>query len=349
MIYPWQQASWQRLIAIGERRAHALLFAGAPGQGKRSFAEHYASHMLCKQPVAGGAACEVCAGCRLRLSGNHPDLLRIVPVADLDDAEERAGKAKPSTQIVIEQVRQLRERLEVSAHQGGIRVVLIDPAEAMNKNTANALLKLLEEPPPQTVFLLISSAPRGLLPTIRSRCQQWDFPRPDRVQTAQWLADHAGDQTERGDALLALCGGMPVAAAELAAEDGDALRARFVADVLSVPRKDPLMLAGDWDAWVRPKKGARSVFDMTRLVHWMLRWVWDLTSTRLGGAARYFPDRQNELSALASGANRAAMLDCYNSCIQIRRAVSHPLNARLLLEDMLLRYARAVSTAGDRS
>ncbi len=349
MIYPWQQTSWQRLVAIGERRGHALLFAGAPGQGKRDFAECYAAHLLCERPAADGCACGQCAGCKLRLSGNHPDLLRMVPAAEQDDAEASPGKTKPSTQIVIEQVRQLRDRLEVSAHQSGTRVVIIDPAEAMNRNTANALLKLLEEPPPQTVLLLISSTPRGLLPTIRSRCQQWDFPRPDPAQTAQWLASHAGVQTAGGDALLALCGGMPVAAADLAAADGDALRARFVADVLSMPRKDPLMLAGDWEAWLRPKKGTPDAFALPRLVDWMLRWVWDLTATHLGGAARYFPDRQHDLSALARDANRAAMLDCYNSCIQIRRAVNHPLNARLLLEDMLLRYARAVSTAGDRS
>ena len=347
MIYPWHQASWQRLVAIGERRAHAMLFAGAPGQGKRSFTESFAAHLLCEQPVAGGIPCEHCAGCRLRLSGNHPDLIRVIPAADEGEAQAVTanGKSKPSTQIVIEQVRQLRERLEVSSHQGGIRVVLIDPAEAMNRNTANALLKLLEEPPPQTVFLLVSAAPRGLLPTIRSRCQQWDFPRPDRAHTAQWL----GDQTESGEALLALCGGMPVAAADLAKADGEALRARFLADVLSVPRKDPLMLAGDWDAWLRPKKGSSGAFDLARLADWMLRWMWDLTATLLGGTARYFPDRQSDLSVLADGANRAAMLDCYNTCMQIRRAVGHPLNTRLLLEDMLLRYARAVSTAGERT
>ena len=271
-----------------------------------------------------------------------------MPAADLKEVEAGAGKSKPSIQIVIEQVRQLRGRLEVSAHQSGARVVIIDPAEAMNRNTANALLKLLEEPPPQTVFLLVSSAPRGLLPTIRSRCQAWDFPRPDPGQTARWLTDHAGDLAASADALLALCGGMPVAAADLAAADGEALRARFLTDVLSVPRKDPLMLAGDWDAWLRPKKGAGGHLELPRLIDWMLRWVWDLTATRLGGAARYFPDRQTDLSGLARGANQAAMLDCYNSCIQIRRAVSHPLNVRLLLEDMLLRYARAVSTSGDR-
>lgn len=349
MIYPWQDALWQRLVTIGERHAHALLFVGAPGQGKRRFAENYAARLLCAQPGVDGFACEHCGGCQLRLSGNHPDLLHMVPAADLEAADAGADKSKPSTQIVIEQVRQLRDRLEVSAHQGGLRVVLIDPAEAMNKNTANALLKLLEEPPPETVFLLVSSAPRGLLPTIRSRCQLWDFPRPDRAQTAQWLADHTGDQSVSADALLALCGGMPVAAADLVAAGGDALRARFVADVLSVPGKDPIMLAGDWDAWLRPKKGAPGTFDLPRLIDWMLRWMWDLTATRLGAAARYFPDRQTELSALARGSDRAAMLDCYNSCIQIRRAVSHPLNVRLLLEDMLLRYARVVSTAGDRS
>lgn len=348
MIHAWHRELWGRLIATGARRAHAILLAGLPGQGKRVFAEAYAAHLLCEAPADDGLACGTCAGCRLRLSGNHPDLRRLVPEADLAEDTESAPatKGKPSSQIVIDQVRQLRDQLTVTGHQSGERVVIIDPAEAMNSNTANALLKLLEEPPEHTVFVLVSSAPRRLLPTIRSRCQQWDFARPDAAAALAWLDQSAGG-ADAG--LLALTGGMPLAAAQLAARDGAALRQRFVDDLGRIGRKDPLMLAGDWEAWLRSKEAVAAGFDLPRLADWMLRWMWDLCATVLGARARYFPDCQAQFDRCAAGADRAVMLDCYNALVQMRRVIKHPLNPRLLIEDMLLRYARAVSRAGGRS
>lgn len=348
MMHAWHRDIWARLMATGTRRAHAILLAGLPGQGKRVFAEAYAAHLLCASPAADGQACDTCSGCRLRLSGNHPDLRRLVPEAEQADAAESTSnsKSKPSQQIVIDQVRQLREQLTVTGHQSGERVVIIDPAETMNGNTANALLKLLEEPPEHTVFVLVSSAPRRLLPTIRSRCQQWDFARPDADAALAWLNETTG----AADAsLLALTGGMPLATAQLAATDGAAMRKRFVDDLRRIGRKDPLMLAGDWEAWLRSKEAAAADFDLTRLVDWMLRWTWDLCATVLGGRARYFPDCQAQFDRCSAGADRAVMLDCYNALVQIRRVVKHPLNPRLLIEDMLLRYARAVSRPGGRS
>jgi len=342
MIHPWQTEQWQRAVAGESRQAHALLLSGPPGQGKRSFAEAYAARVLCRHPDAQGHACGQCEGCRLRLSGNHPDLLRVVPEADLPEEAQSGGKTKPSTQIVVDQIRGLREQLSVTAHQSAQRVVLIDPAEAMNMNTANALLKLLEEPPAGSLFLLVSSAPRRLLPTIRSRCQQWDFPRPDPALASAWLKEAAGEGAEP---LLALTGGMPVSAARLAGQSGDALHERFVADLSQPAGIDPVMLAGDWDNWLRSKAATDAGLSLPMLIDWMLRWVWDITATRLGAPCRYFPASRPLFDALARGGTDSGMLDCYNALVQIHRVANHPLNVRLVLEDMLLRYGRAVGKA----
>lgn len=342
MIHPWLESFWQQVCEAEARRAHALLLSGAPGQGKRDFAEAYAARVLCQRPTASGHACDSCEGCRLRLSGNHPDFIHVVPEADLPEAQQSTGKTKPSSQIVVDQIRALRDALSITAHQDGVRVVLIDPAEAMNTNTANALLKLLEEPPPDTLFLLISSAPRRLLPTIRSRCQQWMFPRPDPGTTGAWLEESLG---EAGAPLLALAGGMPLAAQRLADRQGLELRARLVRDLLSIPSADPVMLAGDWDAWLRSKSAIDAGFDLPVLIDWMHRWVWDLSATALGGSTRFFPDAAERLTALSAQADQHAIVDCYNALVQIHRAAKHPLNARLVLEDMLMRYAKAVRPA----
>lgn len=346
MIAPWLATTWARLVGLGERLPHALLFVGPSGLGKRSLAEALAARLLCDEPGSDGQACGRCEACQWRQSGNHPDLYVVVPAADTEesDAGEREGareqpatKAK-SSQIVIEQIRDLQAALSVTGHHSARRVIVLDPAEAMNAFTANALLKLLEEPPAGCVFLLVSSAPRRLIPTIRSRCQQWTFARPDEVALTQWRA-HAGKEA---GALLALGGGMPLAAERLADVGGAALLDRFVRDLERLDAAGALRLAGQWEAWLKGKESAAAGFGLPQLVGWMQRWVSDLAALRLGGKVRFFPDREGVLSALASRMSVASASNCYNEFNQIGRVAQHPLNLRLVLEDMLLRYVKAM-------
>lgn len=346
MIHPWLEPIWARLLGLQAQLPHALLFVGAPGLGKRDLAEALGARLLCDTPAPEGHACGHCVACQWRLSGNHPDLYRIVPAAAADQAEageggeaateSATGKAK-SSQIVIDQIRELQSALAVTGHHGSQRVVILEPAEAMNAFTANALLKLLEEPPVGCTFLLVSSAPRKLLPTIRSRCQQWSIPRPDAATLARW-------QAAEGRALaplLALSGGVPLAATRLAAQGGGALLDRFVRD-LAAADAEPLKLAGQWEVWLKSKEALAAGFGLTMLVDWMQRWVADLAAVRLGGRTRYFPAQEAVLAALARRASVASASNCYNELAQIRRVAAHPLNLRLFLEDMLMRYARAV-------
>lgn len=343
MIAPWLESYWQRLIDLDQRLPHALLFVGPPGLGKRDLVEHLAARLLCDTPAENGAACGQCAACRWRLSGNHPDLYRVVPASaqDAEEGDEAApaaestAKAK-SSQILIDQIREIQDALAVTGHHGSRRVVIIDPAEAMNVFTANALLKLLEEPPAGCSFLLVSSAPRRLLPTIRSRCQQWAVGRPGAGQLEQWLAAEGPALAP----LLTLCGGMPMAAKRLAEQGGAAWRDRFVKD-LAAGGFDPLRLAGQWESWLKSKDALASGFNLVMLVDWFQRWVSDLAVFKLGGVVRFFPDQTAALSDLAKRADVAALSNCYNETLQIRRVVTHPLNLRLFLEDMLMRYARA--------
>ncbi len=351
MIHPWLQPAWTRLVELGARLPHALLFIGAAGLGKRELAEALAARLLCDAPQADGHACGRCEPCQWRIAGNHPDLHRVVPAADAVDAAEagggeaaarEAGGKAASAQIVIEQIRELQAALNITGHHSARRVVVLEPAEAMNPFTANALLKLLEEPPAGCVFLLVSSAPRRLLPTIRSRCQQWPFGRPDETGLKRWKAQADPDAR----ALLALSGGMPLAAERLARAGGAALLARFVRDLGSVQASGVLPLAGQWEAWLKSKDAQTAGFGLPELSGWMQRWVSDLAALRLGGRVRFFPAQEAVLAALASRSSVAAASACYNELAQIHKVSRHPLSLRLVLEDMLMRYARAV--AGSR-
>lgn len=344
MVHAWMQASWQRLLDLDGRLPHALLFIGAAGLGKRDLADALAARLLCMSPGTDGHACGQCATCQLRLTGNHPDLYQVVPEAQAAGVEEGAAdagtpaKAK-SSQIVIEQIRRLQEALAVTGHQSSRRVVVVEPAEAMNTVTANALLKLLEEPPEGCIFILVSSQSRHLPATIRSRCQQWQFALPDAGELQAWATRH-GDE---GQALLALCGGLPLAAERLLEKGAAAMLSRFVRDLGQLTTGDPVRLAGQWEAWLKSKEAAGAGFGMVQLADWMQRWVTDLATLRLGGRVRYFPAHEAALAVLAGRASVAATLNCYNEFARIRRAAGHPLNARSMLEDMLLRYTRTLN------
>lgn len=347
MIFEWHSDLWARALDNAGRMPHALLFSGPAGGGKRVFAEALAARVLCVQPDADGHACGHCEDCQWRLAGNHPDLLRVVPEADQEErsdasTEKAEGGKAASRQIVIDQIRALQQALTTGGHRGSQRVVIVDPADAMNLFTANALLKLLEEPTTHALFLLISSAPKRLLPTIRSRCQTWTFPRPPAELAARWLD---GRNLPDAPALLAFCGGMPLAAAALAEGGGAAARRRFADDIATIPGKAALRLAGEWESWLKGKDSLASGFDMPTLVGWMQRWVADLVSVRLGGPVRFFPDREASLRELAGRLSIDAALGCYNEITQSRRVAQHPLNPRLFLEDILLRYARSLQAA----
>ncbi len=216
-IYPWQMEPWQQLRAQDEagRLPHAMLFSGPQGIGKERFARALAAALLCARPAAAGA-CGHCEGCTLLLAGSHPDLRELSP-------------AEGKRQIQVDQVRALIEFCAQTAYRdGGRKVVVITPAEAMNINTANALLKTLEEPAGDTVLLLVSHAPSLLLPTVRSRCRSLPFALPPQEQALSWLSALLPDV--QVPALLAEAGGRPLAA--LALYESEGLQARADCDQL---------------------------------------------------------------------------------------------------------------------
>ena len=182
---PWQLETARNWLGNRERFAHAWLVHGLAGIGKLDFAVAAAASLLCETPQ-DGLACGHCAACAWFASGNHPDLRRIRPEAiaveegaeaaeQAEDAEPVAGSASkraPSKEIRIDQIRALESWFNTATHRGGWRVALLYPAHALNVVSANALLKVLEEPPPHTVFLLVADAPDRLLPTLVSRCRR---------------------------------------------------------------------------------------------------------------------------------------------------------------------------------
>lgn len=327
MRYPWQTDSWNHLIARRGNLPHALLFHGRKGIGKLDFAYALAQALLCQQPGADGGACGQCPACNWFAQGSHPDLRVIDPERDTEigDVEEaKPAEKKAGGPIKVEAIRELADFVNLSSHQSGLRIVLIHPAEAMNVQAANALLKTLEEPTPGTLFLLVAHQLQHLLPTIRSRCQKVALPSPSREQAAEWLA---GQGIPDAPLYLAQAGYAPLAAAHLADEEGQARRRDFLAEISMPTKLDPIGLA-------ESLKGA----DLGEVVNWLQKWVYDLMSLRLAGSLRYQTDFEGALRTLADKAGMAELLAFHQDLTVARRSVGHPLNSQLVLEQLLFSY-----------
>jgi DNA polymerase-3 subunit delta' len=222
-MHAWNQPILDSLMARTGSLPHALLIHGPRGVGKAALAERIAHSLLCEG--TGKRPCLACDACRWFLSSNHPDFRRleseaVAKVPPPSDAEDEAPPSKratrqPSLEIKVDQVRELADFLYVRSHRGGVRVALVHPAEDMNENAANALLKGLEEPPAGAMFILVSHRPAQLLPTIRSRCVAVPVPIPRREAALQWLVSQNVKDAERW---LAYAGGAPLRAVDYAAD-----------------------------------------------------------------------------------------------------------------------------------
>ena len=333
-IYPWQQHDWTRLQQMRERLPHAILFHGESGIGKLALAEHWAASLLCEQVGTDGHACGRCDSCGWFAQYGHPDYRRVRPdaleteVVD-EDAESDQGSSKktsktPSKEIRTEQVRALATFMNVSTHRAGLRVVLLYPAEALNATSANTLLKTLEEPPPNTLFLLITHRIDQLLPTILSRCQRFALSPPDVDAAAAWLTAQGVTQAEHW---LAQYGGAPLAALAAAQQEASAEKDEWLQQLARPEAINPLVLAE------RLQKAS-----LSELVAWQQRWLHDLLSLKLAARVRYFPHQQTVLSQLAARVSAERLQQAVRDAAQRRAVSDHPLSARLFIEQMLLEY-----------
>lgn len=323
---------WLGLQARRERLPHSLLLIGQKGLGKFDLASQFAASLLCEQQQEDGRACGQCLPCNWYAQGNHPDFRLLQPGALSDEVEAEDGKKKPSQQITIDQVRGLDEFLNVGTHRGGLRIIVVNPAEAMNRNTANALLKTLEEPAPGTLFLLISSEPMRLLPTIRSRCQVIPVPLPGTSHAERVLADEGVADAGRW---LALAGGSPGLAMELAASGQLAWLETLINRLSAGKNVDPLSIASEMEKAVKDSKGKLL---LKNVVDVLQKWLVDLTLAKNGLPVRYFLPQAATISGLADMISTIRLIHSYRDLISRRQEAEQPLNVRLFLEGLFLDY-----------
>ena len=327
--FNWLAPAWAQLQQRRAALPHALLIRGRPGLGKTHLARAFGQSLLCESPTPEGDACGKCLACNWFKQGNHPDFRIIEPEAlsatpiDAEAEEGTGGKKKreASSQIKIEQVRALQDFLAIGTHRAGLRVIIVRPAEAMNIATANALLKSLEEPPPSTLFILVTSRPEALLPTIRSRCQAIDVAVPDADAALAWLKQQP--DIDEPAAALAFWGNAPLAALE--GSEGEASLREVLPDVMAKNR-DPVEMADRLQAYELPE-----------IVSALQKWTYDALSLRFFGRERYFVGRKDALAAYAK-ADPVALLKLGRKLHRRQRESQHPLNPRLFIEELMIDF-----------
>lgn len=362
---PWQVEDFAALRALQARSVHAVLLHGATGIGKKVLALDYAQARLCESPRTDGHACGQCAACGWFAAGAHPDLRVVVPDVMARwrltrDGDEEAGgedeadgaaatptepdpdasrSVRASREIRIGAVRRLADFLTTTSHRGGLRVVVLAPAERITPEAANALLKMLEEPPVGTLFVLATDALDDVLPTLRSRCLLVRCRAPGHATALDWL--HGAGVAEPATA-LAEAGGSPLLAwlGAQDEEDEHAARAHLDADLrrtlMALLAQGPALSAAEVVSRLGksvPVEACISLFQ---------RWGWDLLALMAGGTVRYHPPQSTALMRLARAADAPAVLAWIEHLNRLQATRDHPLNARLVVESALLRYASSL-------
>lgn len=329
-LLPWHRDAWTRL-----RRQpalpHSILVTGPAGTGLASFAMLMLGARSCANPDPDGLPCGTCKPCEWVAAGHHPDMLRLGRDVELasdaaDDegekAEKGAKKSERARGIAVGDVRTLIDFMQVAGNGGEGRCAILSPADSMNTAAANALLKILEEPPAGATIVLATAHETRLLPTVRSRCHVVRLPRPSAAESIAWLSKAGAD---RSALALDVSGQAPLAAAALTDEYWDA-RERLLGFLAADSRERRV---GIRDLEAVPPAFVQSVLHT---------WVCDLISSRAARRVRYHTDRRDALARAAASMSLPALLRFEQRLRRSGALADHPLNPKLVVADLLLGY-----------
>ena len=326
IIHPWNQQIWQNLTLEPERSNHALLFNGDTGLGKRDLAFGLAHFVLTDTHSQSES---------LFNGGSHPDFHVLMPESEVKDnllgafakryLEKNSGKPKKT--ISIDQVRRLSQALDTYPHISKHRLILIFHAETMNRNAANALLKSLEEPPANTLFIIVTDELSKLAKTIRSRCSLVNFRQPDFASAKAWLELNGRLPTSDIDTYLSMSNNQPLEAIRLFEDDYlGALKTVFT-DVnnLWMRRAEVTQVAKNWQLLGTSK----SVDILQKLATDLLR-----SSLSEHPQSVFFPVQRSWVKSVSAKLSKVKIMALHDELIYAKKMLSTTVDELLVLETL---------------
>jgi len=314
-VYPWQQTMWETLTTRFPNIGHGLLFYGKQGCGKHAFAKYFLAWVLClnKQPQG---ACGECSSCQWLKSDTHPNYVHITT-----DEENKKQNAK----IKIEKIRDLLPFVQQTGE--GWRVIVIEPAEALNLASSNALLKTLEEPGERVVLILLADHYLKLPATIRSRLQHFALDRISYEQATSYLNEHLAEiASVPPELLLGLSNDMPLQAVEIATSDWFAKRQSFLEDWTKVVNQKnmPLFYSAKWQKEL-------NFSDFMMLLEYLLG---DLICVKLNQPQKNIDLQYDQL---AQNYNLESLFSLYEELQQSKRLVEQNVQTQLIIDQLFIK------------
>ena len=315
-VYPWQTQVWESLTQRFPNIGHGLLFYGKQGCGKDAFAQAFLAWVLCHEREGRIRACGECASCQWLSSDTHPNFVHI----STDDDNKKAN-----AKIKIEKIRDLQPFVQQTVE--GWRVVLIEPAEALNIASANALLKTLEEPGEQMIIILLAEHYLKLPATIRSRLQHFALDRVAKVQAEDYLQQHLPELAkDKIDLLMQLSNQMPLQAVELAQKEWLALRQDFMLDwqKLVSQKNLPMYTATKWNKLL-------SFNEFSHMFEYLLS---DLICVKLNQSIK---NTDLDITPLAEYYSLEALFQIYSDLQYAKQLIGQNVQGNLVLDELCIK------------
>jgi DNA polymerase-3 subunit delta' len=313
-IYPWQKNNWENLLLNLDNFSQSYIFYGPTGIGINQFVKSLSFSLLCKDLSSQYLPCGKCQDCEWTKT-KHPDLITIDPFSP----EEKVK------QISVDEIRSIKEFLSLSSHQpNGKKVVVIYDAQRFNRNSANGLLKFLEEPPEDTHILLTTNSLSNLAATIKSRCQLIKMNKPSYKEAEIFLKETGNlDLINR----LPFYSNLPIQTVD--ERDSSDLINTIISELKS--GKD-FSLIGIESSWL--------VNGLVWVIDLLQKWTYEIIIYKITKNNNFFPNNANSIKKLATDADLFKLFNYVDTLSKVKLESSRPINKDLSFDLLLLEYKK---------
>ena len=314
-IYPWHQSNWDNLFADTERFPHGVILHGPCDSGINDFASIISKKLICSKSNEAVCYCGSCQNCSWFDSQSHPDFL---PVNHSSLEEKKAI-------IKVESIRELKDFFELSPHQrNGKKVSVIYDAHQMNRWASNALLKILEEPPSDSVIILTTSNLSSLLPTIKSRSRLEAFSKPTFIEATNFLKSINKDDLRP---FLQLYSGNPLAL--ISDHENHPLLIEIISSLKQGKKFNLSDIDGRWFS-----------NGLLWLINVLQKWSYDILLSKLTNQQYYFPNEVVVINQLAKNSKIPALLKFQKMLIDVKLYATSPVNKEVNLDIIFINYRK---------